>query len=209
MTQRDNFKYLTIALTLLLFCTALCHQFFDARLQHIMQSCTMFTLFVSVWGVDSTNLFLKQKLFFPLIIIACAWLTLIIDNTLGDNMTLLLMLVFFSTTAVKTAKQVLFSGVVDVNKILGAICLYFILGIVWAIIYCLIQINMMPAFNNVPEISRWHALFPEFIYFSFVTLITLGFGISPSIPLSRVFVYFEAVAGQFIYYFNASLVAQG
>jgi voltage-gated potassium channel Kch len=112
-------------------------------------------------------------------------------------MTLLLMLVFFSMTAFKTAKQVLFLGVVDVNKILGAICLYFMLGIVWAIIYCLLHINMMPAFNNVPEISSWYALFPEFIYFSFVTLTTLGFGdISPSIPLSRVFVYFEAVAGQ-------------
>jgi voltage-gated potassium channel Kch len=197
MTQRDNFKYLTIALTLLLFCTALCLQFFAAKLQHTMQACTMFTLFVSVWGVDSNNLFFKQKLLFPLIIIACSWLTLVIDNTLGDNMTLLLMLFFFSMTAFKTAKQVLFLGVVDVNKILGAICLYFMLGIVWAIIYCLLHINMMPAFNNVPEISSWYALFPEFIYFSFVTLTTLGFGdISPSIPLSRVFVYFEAVAGQ-------------
>jgi thiosulfate reductase cytochrome b subunit len=104
MTQRDNFKYLTIALTLLLFCTALCHQFFAAKLQHTMQACTMFTLFVSVWGVDSNNLFFKQKLLFPLIIIACSWLTLVIDNTLGDNMTLLLMLVFFLDDRIQNGK---------------------------------------------------------------------------------------------------------
>ncbi|ATD01174.1 potassium channel family protein [Pseudoalteromonas spongiae] len=197
MSQRDNFLYLTIALTLLLFGTALCHQFFSSKMQHMMQSCTMFTLVISVWGVDSSNQLFKYKMLFPFVIIAFSWLTLFIDSVMGDNVTLGLMLVFFTFTAIKTAKQVLFSGVVDGNKILGAICLYFMMGIIWAIIYSLIHINFMPAFNNVPSTIKWFALFPEFIYFSFVTLTTLGFGdIAPNIPISRVFVYFEAVVGQ-------------
>ena len=198
MTVRDNFKYLTIALTLLLFGTALCHQFFDARMQHIMQSCTMFTLLVAVWGVDSNHRFVKYKIAFPFLIIAFAWLTLFIDNNLGDTVILFLMLCFFSLTTFKTAKQVLsFSSPVDSNKILGAICLYFMMGIVWALIYSLLHINLDNAFNNVPAVTNWYVLFPEFIYFSFVTLTTLGFGdISPNIPLSRAFVYFEAMVGQ-------------
>lgn len=197
MSHRDNFRYLTIALTLLLFGTALCHQFFSSNMQHVMQASTMFTLLISVWGIDSQSHFFKYKLLFPFVIISFSWFTVFIDNTMGDNVTLFLMLVFFLFTALKTAKQVLFSGVIDSNKILGAICLYFMMGIIWAIIYCLLQINLTPAFNNIPETTKWYALFPEFIYFSFVTLTTLGFGdISPSIPLSRVFVYFEAVVGQ-------------
>lgn len=197
MSHRDNFLHLTIALTLLLFGTALCHQFFSAKLQHVMQASTMFTLLLSVWGIDSKNQFFKYKMLFPFVIIAMSWFTLFIDNSMGDNVTLILMLVFFLFTAFKTAKQVLFSGVIDSNKILGAICLYFMMGVIWANIYCLLQINLTPAFNNIPETTKWYVLFPEFIYFSFVTLTTLGFGdISPSIPLSRVFVYFEAVVGQ-------------
>ncbi|WP_052141220.1 potassium channel family protein [Pseudoalteromonas piratica] len=197
MSHRDNFRYLTIALTLLLFGTALCHQFFSAKLQHVMQASTMFTLLLSVWGIDSKSPFFKYKMLFPFVIIAMSWFTLFIDNSMGDNVTLALMLVFFLFTAFKTAKQVLFSGIIDSNKILGAICLYFMMGVIWALIYCLIHINFAPAFNNVVVTTKWYALFPEFIYFSFVTLTTLGFGdISPNIPLSRVFVYFEAVVGQ-------------
>ncbi|WP_372770427.1 potassium channel family protein [Pseudoalteromonas sp.] len=197
MSHRDNFRYLTVALTLLLFGTALCHQFFSAKMQHVMQAGTMFTLLISVWGIDSQSQFFKYKLLFPFIIIVFSWFTVFIDNTMGDNVTLLLMLMFFLVTVFKTAKQVLFSGIIDGNKILGAICLYFMMGIIWAILYCLLQINLTPAFNNIPETTKWYALFPEFIYFSFVTLTTLGFGdISPNIPLSRVFVYFEAVVGQ-------------
>lgn len=197
MSHRDNFRYLTIALTLLLFGTALCHQFFSAKMQHVMQACTMFTLLISIWGIDAKSHFFKYKLLFPFAIIAFSWLSVFLDNTMGDNFTLLLMLVFFVFTAFKTARQVLFSGDIDGNKILGAICLYFMMGLIWAVIYCLIHINFSTAFNNVPETTQWFVLFPEFIYFSFVTLTTLGFGdIAPTIPLSRVFVYFEAVVGQ-------------
>lgn len=197
MSHRDNFLYLTIALTLLLFGTALCHQFFSAKMQHVMQASTMFTLLISVWGVDSKSPLFKYKMLFPFAIIAFSWISVFLDNSMGDNFTLLLMLVFFVFTAFKTAKQVLFSGDIDGNKILGAICLYFMIGVIWANIYCLLHINFAPAFNNVPITTQWFALFPEFIYFSFVTLTTLGFGdISPNIPLSRVFVYFEAVVGQ-------------
>jgi voltage-gated potassium channel len=46
--------------------------------------------------------------------------------------------------------------------------------------------------------SQWFTLFPDFIYFSFVTITTLGFGdISPTLPVARFLVYLEAIIGQF------------
>ena len=52
------------------------------------------------------------------------------------------------------------------------------------------------AFNGA-EAGPWLESIPEFIYFSFVSLTTLGYGdISPATPVSRFVVYLEAIAGQ-------------
>ena len=53
------------------------------------------------------------------------------------------------------------------------------------------------AFSGIEQAS-WKQNFPEFIYFSFVTLTTLGFGdVLPLSPLARFLVYMEAVVGVF------------
>ncbi len=52
------------------------------------------------------------------------------------------------------------------------------------------------AFTSV-EPGDWPQSFPEFVYFSFVTLTTLGYGdISPVGPFARFLVYLEAICGQ-------------
>lgn len=51
----------------------------------------------------------------------------------------------------------------------------------------------------------WFELMPNYIYFSFVTLTTLGYGeITPTLPITRFLVYSEAIIGQF---YMAILVA--
>ncbi|WP_093326846.1 potassium channel family protein [Thalassotalea agarivorans] len=198
MSQRDNFVYLTFALILLLLGMALAQQFFSSAVQHLMQSTTVITLLVAVWGVEKDKHILRRAAVFPVAIIVTAWTTYLVDSVGGDYLLLSLMLIFFISTAYKTARQVLFTGDVDGNKILGAICLYLLMGLIWALIYSLIEIFFPEAFNNLQHQTHWYLLLPEFVYFSFVTLTTLGFGdITPAIPLSRFFVYMQAVVGQF------------
>lgn len=198
MSHDDNFVYLTFSLILLLLGTAAAQQFFDPSIQHIVQSATVMTLLVSVWSVDSTKFFLRKAAIFPLAIIIIAALSLWLDNSGFDNFHLLLMLAFFILTAIKTAKQVLFSGEINGNKILGAICLYLLMGLIWAIFYTLLQSMAPNSFNSMGTAADWYLLFPDFIYFSFVTLTTLGFGdISPVSPIARFLVYLEAIIGQF------------
>ncbi len=198
MDQRDNFIYLTFALVLLLLGTALAQQFFDDSAQRYMQSTTIITLLVAVWGVESKQFILRKAFIFPLAIFAVSIFSNWLDNAGFDQFYLLLLLSFFISTAFKTAKQVLFTGEIDGNKILGAVCLYLLLGLIWAVLFTLLQLEFSGSFQTMQHNNQWFMLFPDFVYFSFVTMTTLGFGdISPTLPLARFLVYLEAIIGQF------------
>lgn len=83
------------------------------------------------------------------------------------------------------------------NQIIGSICVYLLIGVSWAIIY-LIQIELFPqAFNGI-EAKPWLDNMFEAIYFSFITLTTVGYGdISPALPIPRFFVFIESILGSF------------
>lgn len=198
MDQQDNFIYLTFALILLLLGTALAQQFFGDSVQRLMQSTTVITLLVAVWGVESKQFFLRKTFIFPLAILSISMVSNWLDSAGFDQFYLILLLSFFIFTAFKTAKQVLFTGEIDGNKILGAICLYLLLGLIWAVTYTLLQLEFPSSFQVMSEQIQWFTLFPDFVYFSFVTITTLGFGdISPTLPVARFLVYLEAIIGQF------------
>lgn len=92
---------------------------------------------------------------------------------------------------------------VTLDAIFGGVCAYFFLGLVWAFVYALIHVIDPNAFNiSTPLITeggdspvRPNALF---VYFSFVTLTTLGYGdMSPLSETARSLVVLEAVVGPF------------
>ncbi len=198
MDEQDNFVYLTFALILLLLGTAAAQQFFDHSVQRLMQSATVITLLVAVWGVKSKQFLLRKTFIFPVAILLIALFSNWLDNAGFDQFYLFMLLSFFISTALKTAKQVLFTGDIDGNKILGAICLYLLMGLIWAVLYTLIQLELPNSFASMNRNAQWFNLFPDFVYFSFVTITTLGFGdISPSMPVARFLVYLEAIVGQF------------
>jgi hypothetical protein len=77
-------------------------------------------------------------------------------------------------------------GSIDANRIIGAVSIYFLLGLLWAFLYTLVELVqpgafLFPAVNT--ESIRNTRLISEFIYFSNVTLTTLGYG--DVVPLSR------------------------
>lgn len=198
VTDHDNFIYLTFALTLLLLSTAIAQQFFDESAQRFVQSTTVITLLVVVWGVKTDNFFLSKAFVFPFAIILSALGGYSLDLLGLEYAHLILMLIFFISTAYQTTRQVMFTGEVDGNKILGAICLYMLLGLIWALLYTLTHQFFDDAFRGLDVETSWYLTLPEFIYFSFVTLTTLGFGdITPQLPLARFLVYFQAIVGQF------------
>jgi len=109
--------------------------------------------------------------------------------------------------------DVLHDRQVDVDKICGAICVYLMLGTLWAMLYALCE-GIEPG-SFALDISLIAAEehggprpvdFSVFLYYSFVTLTTLGYGdVTPLSEAARTFTWIEAVAGQF---YLAVLVAR-
>jgi hypothetical protein len=92
-------------------------------------------------------------------------------------------------------------GRVNQNRIVGAVCVYLMLGVIGAAVAASIA-AMQPGAFRFPEGVSSDGAYLEvetssYLYFSFVTLATLGYGdITPVTPLARTFSWMLAVAGQ-------------
>jgi hypothetical protein len=109
-----------------------------------------------------------------------------------DYVSDLLSLAFCVVFGLVVLRDVLRGGTVDLNRVFGAVCVYLLLGISWSILFELLEELPGPdAFRGLDGSAH------SYVYFSFVTLTTLGFGdIVPLSPAARTLVYLEAAVGQ-------------
>jgi hypothetical protein len=112
--------------------------------------------------------------------------------------------ILFSTVVLS---QVLKKGPITAYRIQGAIAVYLLLGLAWAHTYDLIEYLSPGAFTGTITDS---ARFSSWMYFSFVTLATLGYGdITPMHPVARSLAVAEAITGQlYLAILIARLVSQ-
>jgi len=92
-------------------------------------------------------------------------------------------------------------GRVNQDRIIGAICVYLMLGVIGAAVASSIAGMQRGAFRFPQGMSSEGPYLEvetsSFLYFSFVTLATLGYGdITPVTPLARTFSWMLAVTGQ-------------
>ena len=158
----------------------------------------MLTLVVAIWAMEAKQAGWMNWKIGATIVVA---VVMIGDIILEDNRLaiwqLAIAFVFLSLTVYQAWVQVMFTGRVDGNKIIGAICIYFLLGIVWAFGYLLVE-QLYPGSINGLEHKEWQANLEDMIYYSLVTLTTLGYGdITPEQPIARFMAYMESVTGIF------------
>ncbi len=119
------------------------------------------------------------------------------DQTVINMLHLVPALLFFSVMTVAAAREALFTGVVEANTIIGTLAIYLLLGLVWAVLYLIILEFFPGAFNGI-EPGSWEDNLSNAVYFSFVTMTTLGYGdISPAFPVSESLSLLQAVVGTF------------
>lgn len=100
-------------------------------------------------------------------------------------------------TAAIAVHAIVQPGPVDRNKIIGALCVYLLIGIAWAELYHLLYAYDPGSFSGVDQ-QQGYALSWRFMYFSFVTLTTLGYGdVLPLTIYSQTLTVMETVIGQF------------
>lgn len=118
-------------------------------------------------------------------------------------------LLFLGFTIVILFRRIIFTEKIERELIFGAVSIYLLIGVFWAFLYVLIAALFPAAFNiqYVIHDSSIEAL-GDFLYFSFVTLATLGYGdIVPVIGIARHLAFLEAIVGQlYLATFIAGLV---
>ena len=108
------------------------------------------------------------------------------------------MLAFLLLATSEAMQQIAKGNNISANRIVGAICVYLMLGVIWALSYALMEATLPGSFKGLTEQAASSSWNPDWIYFSFVTLSTLGYGdITPLTYTARALSYFEAIVGQF------------
>jgi len=105
--------------------------------------------------------------------------------------------IFFCISITLAIRHLFDEGPITINRLLGGICIYILLGMCWSIIYIFLIVWQPDSFTGAAPHSAEGTIFWDMIYFSFVTLTTLGYGdINPVQPIARSLAYMEALTGQ-------------
>jgi voltage-gated potassium channel len=114
-------------------------------------------------------------------------------------------LLFFFITSLQMLRDI-YTGTVDSNRICGAICVYLMMGFCFALMGMMIFIADTNAYKDNSASDPQHLLsadlpthdrFPIFIYFSFCTISTVGYGdINPVSRAARTVAWIEGISGQ-------------
>lgn len=181
----------------------------------------------SIWvyaGVTSVLVFgvfvirSRHRLFVPCLALAvlsvsAIWSTLVVDDyPLLFVASCLLQAAFYATIASILVIRILRRHLASVQSIFGAVCVYLLFGLGWAQLYWATERMDRESLTFVrlavveEDADREPiASFSQVVYFSFVTMSTLGYGdIVPETPLAQTLAWMQSVLGQF---FLAVLVA--
>ncbi|ROV59836.1 two pore domain potassium channel family protein [Vibrio ponticus] len=196
VSQEDNFYFLFFALLALFFGSAVMQQFYPQG-QKTVIGLIILTLFVSILGVHRKRA-IYRSFYGVLLTVAGISYGLSLLETFDLTIVTLLTLLFVICIHIFSAlKQVFLTSVISTNNIIGSICVYLLMGLAWSFIYLTILELFPNAFVGVEQ-QAWLTNFFHMLYFSFITLTTVGYGdVSPAIPLAKFFVFMQSIIGSF------------
>lgn len=196
-SRDNNFIYMLIALVVFLVILPIIEDFgmLDAAWgQAISYTCL---LAIGVWSLRGSNRVFKVAI--AIAAIGIAMNILAVSPTEGDYVygSILTLFLFLLLSIWASFRQIVLSNEISVNRLIGAICIYLLLGTIWAIAYTTVEIVSPGSFNGI-ELSGDSGWDSRWIYFSFVTLTTLGYGeITPASNAARTLAFAEAICGVF------------
>jgi hypothetical protein len=126
-------------------------------------------------------------------------------NKIGLLILTLFWLAFLTIISVGILSRTLGERRVTFDTICAALCVYLLIGFAWAFVYSAIDLTDSTAFSFPPAevistttASQVEHAMSTFMYYSFVTLSTIGYGdITPHSPPARALSALEGIVGQF------------
>ena len=177
------------------------------------QSITLFftslTIIAGSFAMSRERMFLRLAVLVAIPAILARWITFAFYTDVGDISGMIFSIMFFAVFLLFLLKVLLRSKRITGDTILGAISIYLLIGITFAFGYQLVDHVVTGAFDYNMVMRPEGLSLVDFIYYSFITMTTLGYGdITPLNGLVESMAYLEAVTGTlFTVIFIARLVS--
>ncbi len=195
--EHGNFVWLLLSLLGFLLGSALLWEFPAVAGEGLLLILFEASLVFGVWSIGETRRHLRLGL--ALVVggavgVVVFWLT---GAGWARLVAMFCALLFYLLTTWLAFRLLFADDRVDLNKLYGSICIYLLVGISWAILFFFLVLLNPDAFRGL-DANPQVATFSELLYYSYVTISTLGYGdVTPVSPLARTLAFLEALFGQF------------
>ena len=194
--MRSPLLFLLMALLALL----LLYPFFAGRVMAhaLWDICSSAILLLGIYAISHVRRHLVIAVVLAIAVLGTKWSGYVIDNERLLLVNYGLGVIFFAFTACLLLADVLRKGAVTADKIYGALCVYLIIGLTWGFMFLTLEGCQPGSFLfGQARLSGIEKDPATLVYFSFVTLSTVGYGdITPLSPPARSFAFMEAIIGQ-------------
>jgi len=201
-----KFKNLLIWLFLYLILTSLLKDLpFTGLLFQLLFTAVLLS---AIYTIQKKEQISKMALILLLPTISLLWLNAFKLVSITPVAVNILLVLYLGLIVITFGRYIFTAQKIDSELLAAALCLYFLLGLLWGTILLLLEELVPGSFAGAGLLKATDitSRFLNFSYLSFVTLTTLGYGdITPQTPGAMALCQVEAILGQF---FTAVLVAR-
>ena len=202
--RKDNFVYMLLALVIFLVVLPILEEL-QILTGHVARPIAYTCLLaVGVWSLRDRIRTFRIGMSLVIIGTIANILTAANEESVFFYLSMATLSAFLVLSIWSALRQVVLGVEISANRLFGAVCIYLMIGVLWALMYGVLQTLDEQAFAGAVrgESGDWGL---TWTYYSFVTLTTLGYGdILPVSTTARALAYSEAVIGVF---YMAMLVA--
>lgn len=195
--ERTNFNYLLVALVVFLAAVPLADDLITGNPPIVKAILFSAILVIGVRSLKGAGRIFLAGMLFAVAGVVLSMASAQLDSAAVQFASLFALIGFLLVAITHTLRQVAFGTEVNANRLVGAVCVYLLLGVIWALAYSVLALATPGSFAGFEAWTHrgWDS---EWLYFSFVTMTTLGYGdLLPISASARAMAYIQAIVGQF------------
>jgi hypothetical protein len=197
----NRFTYLLLALVLTLILVPVLR---TGVVKNVVQHACLTAIFITaVVANRQRRRVLIAGISVAVVAVSLDWITLFVSTPALVIASHVSAVLFLGVTAAMILVSVLRDHMATRQAVVGAICVYLLIGLTWALMYSSLDYLQEEPFDNphrhVAQMrqGREQTSYSQMVYFSFVTMSTLGYGdITPRTPLAETLTWTQSVFGQ-------------
>jgi voltage-gated potassium channel len=194
--RNPNFAYLLIGLLAVLTINPITLDLFNYSSSLLTSLTFSSTMVIGIWSLHESRALFRLGLILIGISLAASGLSSIFPGWHLEIIDMTVVMIFCGMSFRFILEDITADLKVDINRVIGAACLYLLIGLIFGLLYTILETFVPGSFSNLPEQAE--RVSGELFYYSYVTLTTLGYGdIVPLRPIARTLAFLEAIVGVF------------